>query len=202
MTSYLGKEISIAFRLNPLDNSATMPVIHIKGLQLNLEFNNGKSTTINAKNFEFSALNVTYNLDDLAIKPEHLNKLKDALGNKNLTLEEMKSAEYADKIAYTTVDGNIPYFWRISQPNDFVTSGGSKDYTKGDTWLISNPILLNGSCDPDAGVAIKNISQTLEIYSHTYEEAGTYTATFVANNANYVHQGGQVVRELTINVVE
>lgn len=66
LTSYLGKEISIAFRLNPLDNSATMPVIHIKGLQLNLEFNNGKSTTINAKNFEFSALNVTYNLDDLS----------------------------------------------------------------------------------------------------------------------------------------
>ena len=130
------------------------------------------------------------------------NKLKEALGNKNLTLEEMKSAEYADKIAYTTVDGNIPYFWRTSQPNDFVTSGGKKDYTKGDSWLISNPILLNGSCDPDAGVAIKNISQSLEIYSHTYEETGTYTATFVANNVNYVHQGGQVVRELTINVVE
>ena len=113
-----------------------------------------------------------------------------------------KSAEYADKIAYATVDGNIPYFWRISQPSDFVTSGGAAGYTKGDTWLISNSILLNGSCDPDAGVAIKNISQSLEIYSHTYEEAGTYTATFVANNANYVHQGGQVVRELTINVVE
>ena len=174
LISYLGKEISIAFRLNPLDNSSTMPVIHIKGLQLNLEFNNGKSTTINAKNFEFSALNVTYNLDDLSKNNTHLTKLKEALGNKNLTLEEMKSAEYADKIGYT----------------------------KGDTWLISNSILLNGSCDPDAGVAIKNISQSLEIYSHTYEEAGTYTATFVANNANYVHQGGQVVRELTINVVE
>lgn len=103
-----------------------MPVIHIKGLQLNLEFNNGKSTTINAKNFEFSALNVTYNLDDLSKNNSHLNKLKEALGNKNLTLEEMKSAEYADKIAYTTVDGNIPYFWRISQPNDFVTSGVAK----------------------------------------------------------------------------
>ena len=128
--------------------------------------------------------------------------MKEALGNKNLTLEEMKSAEYADKIAYATVDGNIPYFWRISQPSDFVTSGGAAGDTKGDTWLISNSILLNGSCDPDAGVAIKNISQSLEIYSHTYEEAGTYTATFVANNANYVHQGGQVVRELTINVVE
>ena len=195
-------EINIAFRLNPLDNSSTMPVIHIKGLQLNLEFNNGKSTTINAKNFEFSALNVTYNLDDLSKNNTHLTKLKEALGNKNLTLEEMKSAEYKDKIAYATVDGNIPYFWRISQPSDFVTSGGAAGYTKGDTWLISNPILLNGSCDPDAGVAIKNISQSLEIYSHTYEEAGTYTATFVANNANYIHQGGQVVRELTINVVE
>ena len=34
------------------------------------------------------------------------------------------------------------------------------------------------------------------------QDKGTYTATFVANNANYVHQGGQVVRELTINVVE
>lgn len=202
LISYLGKEINIAFRLNPLDNSSTMPVIHIKGLQLNLEFNNGKSTTINAKNFEFSALNVTYNLDDLSKNNTHLTKLKEALGNKNLTLEEMKSAEYKDKIAYATVDGNIPYFWRISQPSDFVTSGGAAGYTKGDTWLISNPILLNGSCDPDAGVAIKNISQSLEIYSHTYEEAGTYTATFVANNANYIHQGGQVVRELTINVVE
>lgn len=131
LISYLGKEISIAFRLNPLDNSSTMPVIHIKGLQLNLEFNNGKSTTINAKNFEFSALNVTYNLDDLSKNNTHLTKLKEALGNKNLTLEEMKSAEYADKIAYATVDGNIPYFWRISQPSDFVTSGGAAGYTKG-----------------------------------------------------------------------
>ena len=97
-----------------------MPVIHIKGLQLNLEFNNGKSTTINAKNFEFSALNVTYNLDDLAKNGTLIfTKLKEALGNKNLTLEEMKSAEYADKIAYATVDGNIPYFWRISQPKRF-----------------------------------------------------------------------------------
>lgn len=56
--------------------------------------------------------------------------MKEALGNKNLTLEEMKSAEYADKIAYATVDGNIPYFWRISQPSDFVTSGGAAGYTK------------------------------------------------------------------------
>ena len=70
---------------------------------------------------------MTYNLDDLAKDGGHFNKLKEALGNKNLTLEEMKSAEYADKIAYTTVDGNIPYFWRTSQPNDFVTSGGKKD---------------------------------------------------------------------------
>ena len=87
LISYLGKEISIAFRLNPLDNSSTMPVIHIKGLQLNLEFNNGKSTTINAKNFEFSALNVTYNLDDLSKNNTHLTKLKEALGNKTSHLK-------------------------------------------------------------------------------------------------------------------
>ena len=47
-----------------------------------------------------------YNLDDLSKNNTNLTKLKEALGNKNLTLEEMKSAEYADKIAYATVDGN------------------------------------------------------------------------------------------------
>ena len=77
----------------------------------------GKGIRLMQKNFEFSALNVTYNLDDLSKKHSHLNKLKKALGNEKITDEEMKSAEYADKIAYTTVDGNIPYFWRITQPN-------------------------------------------------------------------------------------
>ena len=202
LTSYLGKKITVALHFNPKANSATMPQPNFMDMQINLSFNNGKTTTILAKDFEFSPLNLVYNLDDLNKNSGHIQKLKTTLGNKDLTLEELKNETYTKQISYLTIDGHIPYFWKVTVPKQILIAGGPANYTMADSWLISAPLLLNGSCEPDKGTSIKNISQSLDVYAYTYEEPGTYTATFVANNANYVHQGGQVVRELTIKVVE
>ena len=199
LSSYLAKEITIAVHYNPIDNSNTMPQLNIMDMNIDLMFTNGKGNTVNAKDFGFSPLNLVYDLTKL--NDSHKKVLKKALGNEKMPDEDLNSEENIKKYPYLLVDGQIPDFWSTTTPTRIQIAGGSKGTTKADTWLISAPVLL-GTCYPDAGQSIKNISQSLEIYSHTYEEAGTYTATFVANNANYVHQGGQVIRELTINVVE
>lgn len=199
LSSYLAKEITIAVHYNPIDNSNTMPQLNVMDMNIDLMFTNGKGNTVNAKDFGFSPLNLVYDLTKL--QEGHKKVLKKALGNEKMPDEDLNKEENTKKYPYLLVDGQIPDFWSTTTPTRIQIAGGGKGSSKADTWLISTPVLL-GTCYPDAGQSIKNISQSLEIYSHTYEEAGTYTATFVANNANYVHQGGQIVRELTINVVE
>ena len=178
LASYLGKQITIAFHYKGgQDGAVRQPKFSFNNIRIELAFNNNKSETVYAKNLGFTPLNIVNNESD-----QQSDKVKDR--------------------EYGAVDGGVPGFWKTVIPTEIIVSSSAAGTTLKNSWLISEPLLLNGSCNPDAGVAIKNISQSLEIYSHTYEEAGTYTATFVANNANYVHQGGQVVRELTINVVE
>lgn len=178
LASYLGKSITIAFHYKGGSNAALrQPTIGIDNLQIDIAFNNNRSETIKAKNFGFTPLNVVNNETD-----QQHNKVTDR--------------------EYGAVDGNIAGFWKINVATSILVGGSLANAKLKDSWLISDPILLNGSCDPDRGTAIKNTSQSLDIYAHTYKEAGTYTATFVANNANYVHQGAEVVRELTINVIE
>lgn len=178
LASYLGKQITIAFHYKGgQDGAVRQPKFSFNNIRIELAFNNNKSETVYAKNLGFTPLNIVNNESD-----QQSDKVKDR--------------------EYGAVDGGVPGFWKTNLPTEIIVSSSAAGATLKNSWLISEPLLLNGSCNPDAGVAIKNISQSLEIYSHTYEEAGTYTATFVANNANYVHQGGQVVRELTINVVE
>lgn len=199
LSSYLAKEVTIAIHYNPIDNSATMPQLNVMDMNISAKFKNGKGTEIPAKDFGFSPLNLVYDLTKLS--ESHKDVLKKALGNVKMSDEEMNNEENAKKLPYIQVGGQIADFWGTSDLNRLQIAGGSKGTTMADTWLISSPVLL-GICDPDAGQNIKNMSQGLEIYKYTYENAGTYTATFVAKNANYIHEGGQVVRELTINVVE
>lgn len=65
-------------------------------------------------------------------------------------------------------------------------------------WMVST--LINPkSVEPDRGTAIKSIEAALPSYTYTYKEAGTYTATFIATNAN-LWNGNQLMKQITITV--
>ena len=68
-------------------------------------------------------------------------------------------------------------------------------------WLVSDYLNLAECPEPDSGVKVKDISLDLESYSYTYNQVGTYTATFLMNNANYSHVASKTC-ELIINVTE
>ena len=53
----------------------------------------------------------------------------------------------------------------------------------------------------DKGLSIKNISDKLVDYSHTYERVGEYKVTFVVTNGNFEYNS-QIIKEYTIRVVE
>lgn len=180
LSAYLGKEITVALHFKTLDNSNTMPRVYFKNMQLNLDFNNNQGSITLASAFGFTPLNIGYDLSELT--EAQLSKVKDE--------------------HYGAVDGGVPGFWKINVPSTIMVTGGTKGQSLKNTWLISKPILLNGACKPDVGTNIKNITQTLKSHTYTYKKAGTYTATFVAKNANYVHESFAVVRELTIKVEE
>ena len=61
--------------------------------------------------------------------------------------------------------------------------------------------LITTYCDPDQGTVIKNITQNVESYTHTYNKVGEYKATFIATRVNYKHDS-RMMKELTIKVVE
>ena len=180
---YLGKQITIAICYKGVDNTKTQSKFYFIDMQINKAFNNGQSESNPAKNFGFTPLNMD-------------NKKK---------FDDQKNAVYkpnSDDKEYGYVTNNIPGIWNLANPTNISIHSSSAGKELKYSWLVSNAISIDNTCYPDKGISIKNITQSLSSYTHTYEETGTYTATFVANNANYVHEGGQVVRELTINVVE
>lgn len=183
LENYLGKTTTFAICYRGVSNATAQPKFFFVKLQMKKVFKNGIGTTIVAKDFGFTPVNMlcNENLPDQAAasyKPDASNK------------------------EYGYVTNNISGIWKLADWNQFAIHSSGAGSTLKYSWLVSDPISIDASCSPDTGINIKNITQSLNSYAHTYEEAGTYTATFIANNANYIHQGGQVVRELTINVVE
>lgn len=69
-----------------------------------------------------------------------------------------------------------------------------------EVWMVSqeiDPTLVQ----PDRGMPIKSTNAKLPTYQYTYDKPGTYTATFIATNAN-MWNSKQAVREVTVTVVE
>jgi hypothetical protein len=70
-------------------------------------------------------------------------------------------------------------------------------------WAITAPINV-GSTDlgPDRAIAVKGFRNLqAEEFRHTYSAPGTYSATFVASNAN-IYGEARVVRKITITVTD
>ena len=55
--------------------------------------------------------------------------------------------------------------------------------------------------EPDKGLVIKNVQNSLSSFEHTWNEPGTYTVVFVGTCANYLGSSEQV-KILTINILE
>lgn len=67
-----------------------------------------------------------------------------------------------------------------------------------EVWMVSQR-LDPTAVEPDRGTALKGTNIALSSYQYTYPEPGTYTATFIATNAN-MWDSSQVVREVTFEV--
>lgn len=75
-----------------------------------------------------------------------------------------------------------------------------KEHTDDDVivWMVSQKISPS-AVEPDRGTPIKTIEAKLSSYSYVYHTPGTYTATFVATNAN-MWNSKQVVKTIRFDV--
>lgn len=69
-----------------------------------------------------------------------------------------------------------------------------------EVWMISQHMDAT-SVEPDRGEPIKGTNTRVTTYEYTYTEPGTYTATFIATNAN-MWDSKQTVREVTFEVTD
>lgn len=180
LKSYLGKKLTFAISYRGV--TPNQPKFYFRKMKMEKLFNNGLGENFAAKDFTFTPVNMLCK-ENL---PDQANATYIPAGNKE----------------YGYVTNNVAGIWKLNNWTEFsIHSSAAADPLKY-SWLVSDPISIDASCSPDTGTSIKNITQSLPAYTYTYDEAGTYTATFVANSANYVHQGGEVVHELIINVVD
>lgn len=81
----------------------------------------------------------------------------------------------------------------------FQCANVATDYAKYiDVWCISLPIDAS-SVASDKGEPIRSMTVPSDSYTHIFEEAGTYTVTFVARNAN-AWNSTETVREIVVEV--
>lgn len=184
MKPYLGKRIVIATMYKGVDNSQTQPKFYFQKMQIVNKMTDGTETALGAGSFGFTALNMMnkHNLSDQKALSTTAKVTNLAYGTTN------KSAP------------NISGIWNLEDSNNFwIHSTGSKGSLKY-SWLVSNLLIVN-ACTPDAGTGLKDITENIETYSYTYDEPGTYTATFVATNGSY-KQEKSVVHEYKVIVTE
>lgn len=178
MTPYLNKRVTIAVRYKGVNNTNVQPRLYFTQMHLTNELNNGSSLRFGASSFGLTPVNMKNrcNLSDQATMT-------------------------ADR-EYGTVSGSTSGIWNlqnIGTETFFLHSspiGNPLKYS----WLVSDPLTIN-SCEPDQGTKVKDITQSLSSYSHTYNEIGIYNATFLARNANIDHSS-TTTYNFVVNVVE
>lgn len=166
----------LAFRYQGKKELVPQRTVIITKLKVTSRLKNGMETKLEGKDMEFSVYD-TY--------PSNAEK-----------------DPYKKVISGSAVIGT----WNLIKwgDNEFRLVGSTKAATvteDNDDWLISDPVKIGASCDPDKGEVIKDISRRVTSYEHIYEKPGTYTVTFLASNANI---GGEkmVIKEMVIEVTE
>lgn len=176
MKPYFGKRVAIAICYRGQTATVAQTRFTFNNMQIVNKMSSGQQTALAANSFGFTPINMLYkhNLAD----------------QKGMTSNR----------AYGTVTNNTSGIWNFKDMTAFFIHSSNANTALKYSWIVSNPLVVN-ACTPDAGTNIKNITQSLDTYNYTYEEPGTYTATFIANNGNYKQQTG-VIREFTVKVVE
>lgn len=90
--------------------------------------------------------------------------------------------------------------WNLSNATtgSFYVHSVAKEKGLRESWLVSDYLVIN-ACSPDTGVALKNMTNRFSSYEYTYNEVGTYRATFYVSNENYKHSESKRIN-MVINV--
>lgn len=122
-------------------------------------------------------------------------------------------------VTYSTIEQHAdnPYVHNVSGDGYVKLAGESGSNTAGeivyqgyswanhsyvsDQWVFLRPIALN-AISPDTGQSIKGVTDDVKSYSYTYDQPGTYTATFVVGNGNYQGESGIKTYEVTFTIID
>lgn len=194
MKEYIGKKLTLAFVLNrdqkeaisannPDDPKATIvqSTFYIQNMRVETQWKNGRVTTAYASSFGLTPLNM-----------------------KNKTVyKEQDPINMPRNLEYGSVTAGVTGMWNLSgiANGGFSINGTAANNAWKYNWLVSDYLNLTECPEPDSGVKVKDTSLQLDSYSYTYDKVGTYTATFLMNNANYEHAVSKTC-ELIINVTE
>ncbi|WP_423129243.1 DUF5017 domain-containing protein [Gaoshiqia sp. Z1-71] len=84
---------------------------------------------------------------------------------------------------------------------DLVIIGGGKNAPESEDWYVTKPLFFT-KVSPDTGTPIQNIgSNALDAYQFIYNQAGTFTVTFLVSN-NSVDQHKEKVIQFELTVTE
>lgn len=199
MTPYLGEDITMAISYKGQDLANVQGRYQFTNMKITNVYKDGTVIEVPAAEFGFTALNISPEYPD----SEQLTSLK-----KQTSLWDSESNLIIENYQYATitVGYNVAGMWNtsgLSTSNTFYIHSSSQkkegsDITLKNSWLVSDYIVVN-SCSPDQGVTIKNMANRLASYEYTYNEVGTYKATFLMTNSNYKHEDSKVVT-MVINV--
>lgn len=113
-----------------------------------------------------------------------------------LTVSGIKEAGWK----FVKVLPTSPITWIFGTDNILKYAGGAAAVGSNQVWAITVGLDLT-AVNPDRGVALKNMATRMDSHTHIYSQPGTYTATFVASNAN-IYGEDSTVKEITVNVTE
>lgn len=186
LTSYLGKNMTLAIHVHPHDASTIQPKLNFSQVKISNVLKNGVKTEIFASSMGFTPVNVwSSDLTDITIDPN----LKKNPGYYNSNGELIESALW-----YGTVTNNIWGMWNLKETANgsfYVQSVAEKKGVR-ESWLVSDYLVIN-ACTPDKGEPLKDMTSRFNSYEYTYNQVGTYKATFYVTNANYKHEEAKVI---------
>lgn len=195
---YIGKKLTVAFVVNkdekeaPFDpkGSAAYPdgstiiqsTFHVQDMHVETKWKNGRVTKLYASSFGFTPLNMK---------------------NKTEFKDQNKDYMPADREYGSVTAGGVNGLWNLTgiASGGMVINGTSAGNPWKYSWLVSDYINLVECPEVDSSVKVKDVSLDVDTYSYTYDQVGTYTATFLMNNFSYAHEASKIC-ELIINVTE
>ena len=116
--------------------------------------------------------------------------------------ETVLSDDMANDWGFSTVfvNADVDRNYNITATNlQFAPQGDHRDQEV-EVWMVSQRMDVT-SVEPDRGEPIKGTNTRVSSYEYTYNEPGTYTATFIATNAN-MWNSEQTVRQVQVVVNE